>query len=121
MPFSFTIWVIYSVSFIEREFINADMLNAIIQMMLWEEAVQNLQSEFCLYPGQCFSGWSCLKKNHMGECLDDFSLGPKWQLLPTGISGRCSHYARAILEDSQSVSVTTERESVGNADHLYQN
>lgn len=43
MPFSFTIWVIYSVSFIEREFINADMQAVIIQVMLWEEAEQNLQ------------------------------------------------------------------------------
>lgn len=38
MPFSFTIWVIYSVSFLESEFINADMQGAIIQMMQWEEA-----------------------------------------------------------------------------------
>jgi len=58
MPFSFTIWVIHSVSFIEREFINVDMQDVIIQMMLWEENVQNVQSEYCWYPGQCFSGWS---------------------------------------------------------------
>ena len=38
MPFSFTIWVIYSVSFVERGFINADVQGAIIQMMQWEEA-----------------------------------------------------------------------------------
>lgn len=118
MPLSFTIWVIYSVSFIEREFINADMQDVIIQMMLWKEAVRNQQSEFCWYPGQCFCGWSCLKKIMPRNA---FSPSLKQQPLPTSISGSCSHQARMVLEDSHLASVTTERKSVGTADHLYQN
>lgn len=80
IPLSFTIWVIYSVSFIEREFINADMQDVIIQMMLWKEAVQNRQSEFCWYPGQCFCGWSCLKKIIPRNA---FSPSLKWQPHPS--------------------------------------